>query len=227
MMTTKDRWVVEVFKNLSYKHRRVFRSRDDAVSYINAMQDRLHDDGKDRYGLRLPDGPHGHGRTDRHERHEPLKTKEEETTMARRWRNFTDLNDTELKRLYTQMLPPGLKAHDVEIKNHGAGGGRGTAYYAGSAYHTTARPFVVVSVPKTDKASRVRRKAHDGYLPVDTGSRMEVFVYILAHELRHLWQAKSKGRPRGMVYGAKGRFSERDACAYGMQMLRRYRRGEL
>lgn len=145
--------------------------------------------------------------------------------MARRWRNFTDLNDTELKRLYTQMLPPGLKAHDVEIKNHGAGGGRGTAYYAGSAYHTTARPFVVVSVPKTDKASRVRRKAHDGYLPVDTGSRMEVFVYILAHELRHLWQAKSKGRPRGMVYGAKGRFSERDACAYGMQMLRRYRRG--
>ena len=59
------------------------------------------------------------------------------------------------------------------------------------------------------------------------GSRIEALLWVLAHELRHLWQAASTGKRRGMVYGAKGRFSERDADAYALQMLRRYRRGEL
>ncbi len=148
--------------------------------------------------------------------------------MATRWRNYTDIPDAEAKAIYTAVCPPGLKAHDVSIKNND-GHGRGMAYSQGSGYHATARPFVVVSVPKTEKASRVSRdwNVPKGYLLVTTGSRREVLVYILAHELRHLWQAKAKGKPRGMVYGAKGRMSERDACAYGLQMLRRYRRGEL
>lgn len=149
--------------------------------------------------------------------------------MARRWRNYTDISDDMLKALYEAVLPSGLKAHDVEVKNHGGSGGRGVAYYEGSGYHATARPFVVVSIPKTDRLSRSIRTSERGagYLPVVTGSRLEVFIYIMAHELRHLWQTKAKGKPRGMVYGARGRHSERDACAYGIQMLRRYRRGEL
>ena len=149
--------------------------------------------------------------------------------MARRWRNYTDLLDEDLRAIYEAVLPAGLAAHDVEVKNND-GRGRGRAYTQGSGYHATVRPFVVVSVPKTEKSARVRwsgSRGHGGYLPVAIGSRLESFVYIMAHELRHLWQAKAKGRPRGMVYGAKGRFSERDACAYGIQMLRRYRRGEL
>lgn len=56
------------------------------------------------------------------------------------------------------------------------------------------------------------------------GSRREALVVLLAHELRHLWQAQTT---RGRVYGARGRFSERDADAYALQMLRRFRRGEL
>lgn len=147
--------------------------------------------------------------------------------MARRWRNYTDIPDATLRSIYDAVLPPGLPAHDVEIKNYGGRGGRGRAYGSGSSYHATSRPFVVVSVPKTDRASRYIREGGGGYLPMVTGSRLEVFVMIMAHELRHLWQAKSKGRPRGMVYGAKGRFSERDADAYGLRMLRRFRRGEL
>lgn len=148
--------------------------------------------------------------------------------MARRWRNYTDISDAELKAIYDAVLPAGLSAHDVEIKNNERGG-RGVAYTRGSGYHATARPFVVVSVPKTEtNARQVRHEdGKNGYLRVVLGSRIETFVYIMAHELRHLWQAKAKGKPRGMVYGARGRFSERDACAYGMQMLRRYRRGEL
>lgn len=149
--------------------------------------------------------------------------------MARRWRNYTDLNDEQLRAIYAAVLPAGLSAHDVEIKNN-QGGGRGMAYTQGSGYHATARPFVVVSVPKTERAARVIRseeRGKGGYLRVVTGSRLEVFVYIMAHELRHLWQRKAKGKPRGMVYGSRGRMSERDACAYGLQMLRRFRRGEL
>lgn len=149
--------------------------------------------------------------------------------MARRWRNYTDIPDAEAKAIYTAVCPPGLRAHDVALKNN-QGAGRGMAYSNGSGYHRTARPFVVVSVPTTDARARcvwAASRRGGGYLRVVIGSRREALVYILAHELRHLWQGKAKGRPRGMVYGAKGRFSERDACAYGMQMLRRYRRGEL
>ena len=149
--------------------------------------------------------------------------------MAKRWRNYTDLSDDLLRALYTAVLPSGLPAHDVEIKNYGGSGGRGMAYHHGSGYHATARPFVVVSVPTTDVAARRVRDWHENqaYLPVAHGNRLECFIYIMAHELRHLWQAKAKGRPRGMVYGSKGRYSERDASAYGLRMLRRYRRGEL
>jgi hypothetical protein len=149
--------------------------------------------------------------------------------MARRWRNYTNIPDDVAKAIYNAVLPPGLKAHDVEIKNSG-GAGRGRAYIQGSGYHATARPFVVVCVPKTETAAR--RRWHEaggrgGYLPMVIGSRLEALVMVMAHELRHLWQGKSKGKPRGMVYGAKGRYSERDADAYALQMLRRYRRGEL
>jgi len=147
--------------------------------------------------------------------------------MARRWRNYTDLDDVELRRLYAAVLPPGLPAHDVMIKNCKHGPGRGMAYTKGSSYHATARPFVVVSVPPRERAARHIWRGGDGYLPHVIGSRMECYVDIMAHELRHLWQAKSKGKPKGMVYGARGRFSERDACAYAKQMVRRYRRGEL
>lgn len=148
--------------------------------------------------------------------------------MARRWRNYTNISDDEARAIYRAVLPPGLSAHDVEIKN-GDHAGAGTAYSAGSGYHATARPFVVVRVSKTERMARQIRHKNEGkgYLPIALGSRREVLLYILAHELRHLWQAKAKGKPRGMTYGSKGRFSERDACAYGMQMLRRYRRGEL
>lgn len=62
-----------------------------------------------------------------------------------------------------------------------------------------------------------------GYLPAPAiGSRVEALVYIMAHELRHLWQARV---PRGRrVWGARGQFSERDADAYALRMLRAWRR---
>jgi hypothetical protein len=82
-------------------------------------------------------------------------------------------------------------------------------------------------VPTTERAARLRLDAGrrgSGYLKMDIGSRREALVVLLAHELRHLWQAKHS---RGMVWGARGRYSERDADAYALRMLRAYRRGEL
>lgn len=147
--------------------------------------------------------------------------------MARRWRNHTDIDDATCRAIYNAVVPSGLPAHDVDIKNYSGKGGRGVAYAAGSSFHANARPFITIYIPKDDAHARYRWPMHGGYLDVVTGSRIEALVHLLAHELRHLWQGKAKGKPRGMVYGAKGRFSERDADAYALQMLRRYRRGEL
>lgn len=147
--------------------------------------------------------------------------------MARRWRNYTDIPDAEARAIYDAVCPSGLAAHDVEIKNCGRGALRGRAYTQGSWYHSSARPFIVASIARTDAQARGFTLSGGGYIGMAIGNRREALVMILAHELRHLWQAKAKGRPRGMVYGAKGRLSERDADAYALQMLRRYRRGEL
>ena len=147
--------------------------------------------------------------------------------MARRWRNYTNVSDEWCRAIYDAVCPSGLNAHDVSIKNYGGRGARGMAYSKGSSYHSTARPFVVVAIARTDSMARCVMTEGAGYLGIALGNRREAIVAVLAHELRHLWQAKAKGKPRGMVYGAKGRMSERDADAYALQMLRRYRRGEL
>lgn len=142
-----------------------------------------------------------------------------------RLKNHTNIDSTLIRALIKEVRPSGISNFDVRISNYHGRRGRGMAYHAGSSYHSRACPFVVVSIAKTDKLARYIDKGGNGYLPVVTGSRMEVLVYILAHELRHLWQAKVKRGYR--VWGSRGQFSERDASAYGLRMLRRYRRGEL
>lgn len=151
------------------------------------------------------------------------------------YRNYTDIADELVRAIYAAVCPAGLPAHDVAIKNldRAGRGARGSAYRHGSGYHASARPFVVVSIAQTDARSRcVMGTGGGGYLPIAIGSRIEALVLVLAHELRHLWQGSGPraraGKPRvGMVYGSRGRISERDADAYALQMLRRYRRGEL
>jgi hypothetical protein len=62
-----------------------------------------------------------------------------------------------------------------------------------------------------------------GYIDHLTLSREEAFIHILAHELRHLWQ-KNHRTKRGKVWGARGRFSDRDADAYAIRKQREWRR---
>lgn len=64
--------------------------------------------------------------------------------------------------------------------------------------------------------------SHGAYLGCTMFTLEEVLVFIMAHELRHLWQLK---HPRGYrVWGAKGQYSERDADAYAIHKLREWRR---
>lgn len=148
-----------------------------------------------------------------------------------RLKNHTDLSDEWIRSVIRAVRPAGISNFDVRVSNFGVNGNRrgrngarGVAYTRGSGYHDRACPFVVVSVSPAVSWKAYRQVAKGGYLAHDWGTRQEAFLWVLAHELRHLWQAKHS---RGKVWGAKGRFSERDADAYALQMLRRYRRGEL
>lgn len=137
--------------------------------------------------------------------------------------NTTDIPSETIRAIIRAVRPSGIRNFDVRVSNtkrHACG----RAYANGSAYHDRACPFLVVRVAKTDAAARCITKPHGGYLGASWGSRTEALVFVVAHELRHMWQAN---HTKGKVYGARGRFSERDADAYALQMLRRYRRGEL
>jgi hypothetical protein len=62
----------------------------------------------------------------------------------------------------------------------------------------------------------------DEGLDVRAFSNIEAVVFLVAHELRHVWQGRIKKGRR--VWGARGQYSERDADAYALRVLRRWRR---
>jgi hypothetical protein len=66
-------------------------------------------------------------------------------------------------------------------------------------------------------------KGNGGYIPHIILSREEGLIHILAHELRHFWQANHTGK-RGKIWGAKGHFSETDADAYAIRKTREWRK---
>lgn len=143
----------------------------------------------------------------------------------KRLRNSTDIPDALVRHVADFVMPPGgLRAWDLELRNTAHGATCGRAYWHGSGYHTTVRPFVVVRVSKVERwRGGPPRRAKAGYLPEPAqGSRLEQLVHVLAHELRHLWQARVKSGRR--VWGSRGRFSERDADAWALHCLRRWRR---
>jgi hypothetical protein len=133
-----------------------------------------------------------------------------------RLENTTDIPNELIREIIRFTRPPGISKFDVRVTNcsHSY---KGTAYYKGSSYHATADPFVIVRVGATRHFPMITKK-RAGYLAIPIANRVECLVMVLAHELRHLWQAKVKHGRR------VGQFSERDADAYALRKLRDWRR---
>ena len=140
-----------------------------------------------------------------------------------RLKNYTQLETEWLRQAIAVVKPSNVTKFDISIKNS-AWGNKGKAYWDGCSYHSNSDPLITVGLCKTTKFP-YRTVEGKGYLGITCYTMKEIALLIIAHELRHMWQAKIKKGYR--VWGSRGQFSERDADAYALQMLRRYRRGEL
>jgi len=133
--------------------------------------------------------------------------------------NNTDLDDDSIRNFIRAVRPSGISNFDVHI---GYGVGRGVAYTNGHHAHDRKCPFIKVFISKNFKPYQTTSRG--AYISRWLYSQTEQLIDLLSHELRHLWQAKHS---KGKVWGSKGQFSERDADAYSLNMLRKFRRGEL
>ena len=135
-----------------------------------------------------------------------------------RLKNTSKFNTALCREIIKFTRPPGISNFDIWVKHSKAGWG-GRAYWAGCSLHSTRNPFVVIRVDKNIPCP-VTLCSKNGYLGIRVFTPIELLVLITAHELRHLWQ---KIHPKGYrVWGARGRFSERDADAYALHKLREW-----
>ena len=137
--------------------------------------------------------------------------------------NNTDFPDKRIREIIEFVRPNGISNFDVMIKNSRTCLYGGRCYYNGSSFHRTTNPFIVVSITKDEGCFPLYKtnKKGSGYINSLLLSREEAVVYLIAHELKHLWQAKVKRGRR--VWGARGQFSERDADRYAIRKTREWR----
>lgn len=151
-----------------------------------------------------------------------------------RFINHTTVSDEFLREVIKFTCPPGVHGFDIAFKNSSRGY-RGRAYTKGTCYHSFRTksgkkihrmnvPYIVIG-RWTNQGMWRKPYAFaqgKGYLGVKVFSDEEALVHLVAHELRHLWQERVKSGRR--VWGSRGQFSERDADAYGLSCLRKWRR---
>lgn len=130
-----------------------------------------------------------------------------------------------LRAAIQAVKPANVTGITIAVKNGRAP--RGMAYTNGLCFRGKVRTcqYVVIALNPKQSVFPVRYPKGNGYLGIICYTQAELALMLLAHELRHCWQRRV---PRGWrVWGSRGQMSERDADAYALQMLRRYRRGEL
>ncbi len=138
-------------------------------------------------------------------------------------KNSTAIPNTIVRDVIRFVCPSGVTGYDVRVGTNSGGLFKGTAYHKGSSYHATAAPFVNLFIGSAKRFPSLPRPSYKaGYLPIPwLADQTEALVFVAAHELRHLWQARRK--TGGRVWGSRGQFSERDADAYAIRMLRAWR----
>lgn len=164
-----------------------------------------------------------------------------------RLNNYTNIPDDKIRHIIKFVRPSRISNFDVKISNSQSGIGGGRAYCYGSRHHDRVAQFIEVKVTKNEHAfpyfarykpqrrSKLKLNPQSGkletvYYNSGTGgyinhillSREEAVVDIIAHELRHLWQVIVKRGYR--VWGARVQLSERDADAFAIRKLRKWRR---
>lgn len=132
-------------------------------------------------------------------------------------KNSTNIPSEVIEAIAARVCPPGAARYTLRLRNRaGWLGVSGYAYRSGP---------VSLCIGEVEGSHTLNGRKGKGYLTgIALGSRAEAILFVLAHELRHRWQHAHR-KPR--VYGSRGRYSERDADAYALGILRQYRRGEI
>jgi hypothetical protein len=165
-------------------------------------------------------------------------------------RNHTNVPEELLREFIRYAKPSGLPGIEFEFKNTTPGRWRAWAYSSGVGIYDyrkangrkarhPSKPFVTVYVPRTVNGmpqpepvrgydnrrdvSRARRFQR-GYLTGGYWTDHEHLLHLIAHEIRHVWQRKVRKGWR--VWGARGQMSEKDADAFAIRTVRKWRRGE-
>lgn len=140
--------------------------------------------------------------------------------MATVKQNTTDIPSEVIAAIADLVCPAGAARYVLHLTNKPNAVG-----VSGWAYRNSGRVSLCIGTLAGPHVYNAGGNSSKGYLH-DTacGSRAEAVLFVLAHELRHRFQ-RAHRQPR--VYGSRGRYSERDADAYALNVLRRYRRGEI
>lgn len=146
--------------------------------------------------------------------------------------NRSSFSDELIRAVVRFVRPPGIKNFQVKVTDkkgyvfRGHGWGKGVlvrinqkakfprklhTYQYGQLKSKWTKPDPVTGVIRQIKGRRY-------YLKDAT----EALIYVMAHELMHTRQGQ-RGRLRGRVWGARGRFSEIETESYAIRKLREYR----
>jgi hypothetical protein len=156
-------------------------------------------------------------------------------------RNLTTLSTARLRELAVFAAPPGVAGVFITFKyrldycgvaspQNWLDSRRGTSRpHLAKKRGWTELPDLMIGLRKTPRGagwiendSAWLAKLKRGYLHSVEYTQEEAILHLLAHEMRHLWQAKV---PKGWrVWGARGKFSERDCDAYAIGVIRHWRR---
>lgn len=130
-----------------------------------------------------------------------------------RLNNETDVPDAWIRDAFAYCKPQSVgRLRDINFKRT-----RGMTH--GQAHPAWNAIDIKVGRAWEHRGRTVPRRG--GYLTFEVWGMEETLIAIIAHECRHLWQY---GHTRGRTWNARGRYSERDADAYALRTLRRWRR---
>jgi SAM-dependent methyltransferase len=132
--------------------------------------------------------------------------------------NTTEIPNQLLREIIRFVRPAGLSNFTVTVRYNRRG-------WHGWAWHGSTRCSVTVH----SDWERYPMFYHPYQYGQHKGRKwwvaswQEMLVIFMAHELRHLWQGKTKNKA-GYAWGARGRYSEVDTEAYALRKLREWRK---